>query len=95
MRRRRPEAASGAWLLRRRAGFGTDAGCATFAATFGLSSGLAAPGRLTRHARLRGPGASGGDYFDLFYATWMTGVLYGLLSLAIGMFLKSNGVAVG
>lgn len=41
-----------------------------------------------------GPGASGGDYFDLFYATWMTGVLYGLLSLAIGMFLKSNGVAI-
>lgn len=40
------------------------------------------------------PGASGGDYFDLFYATWMTGFLYGLLSLAIGMFLKSNGVAI-
>lgn len=40
------------------------------------------------------PGASGGDYFDLFYVTLMTGFLYGVLSLAIGMFLKSNGVAI-
>jgi ABC-type transport system involved in multi-copper enzyme maturation permease subunit len=40
------------------------------------------------------PSASGGDYFDLFYATWMAGALYGVLSLAIGMFMKSNGVAI-
>lgn len=40
------------------------------------------------------PRASGGDYFDLIYATWMTGTLYGLLSLGIGMFMKSNGVAI-
>lgn len=41
-----------------------------------------------------GPGASGDDYFQLIYGTWMTGILYGLLSLAIGMFMKSNGVAI-
>lgn len=40
------------------------------------------------------PHASGSDYLDLFYGTWMTGILYGLLSLAVGMFLKSNGVAI-
>lgn len=40
------------------------------------------------------PHASGSDYFDLVYGVWMTGILYGLLSLAIGMFLKSNGVAI-
>lgn len=41
-----------------------------------------------------GPHASGGEFFDLFYSTWMTGILYGALSLAIGMFMKSNGVAI-
>jgi ABC-type transport system involved in multi-copper enzyme maturation permease subunit len=41
-----------------------------------------------------GPSASGGAYFDLLYMTWMTGLLYGVLSLAIGMFMKSNGVAI-
>lgn len=41
-----------------------------------------------------GPHASGSDYFDLVYGAWMTGILYGLLSLAIGMFMKSNGVAI-
>lgn len=41
-----------------------------------------------------GPGAEGSAYFDLLYQTWMTGFLYGALSLAIGMFLKSNGVAI-
>jgi ABC-type transport system involved in multi-copper enzyme maturation permease subunit len=41
-----------------------------------------------------GPHATGGAYFDLFYQTWMTGFLYGALSLAIGMFMKSNGIAI-
>lgn len=41
-----------------------------------------------------GQGAEGSAFFDLFYQTWMTGFLYGALSLAIGMFLKSNGVAI-
>lgn len=41
-----------------------------------------------------GRSAGSGDYFDLFYQPWMTGILYGLLSLAVGMFLKSNGVAI-
>lgn len=41
-----------------------------------------------------GPSASGEMYFDLFYGTWMTCFLYGTLSLGIGMFLKSNGVAI-
>ncbi|MGH2905811.1 MAG: ABC transporter permease subunit [Solirubrobacterales bacterium] len=41
-----------------------------------------------------GPGASGSDYFDLFYGPWMTGLCYGILSLTIGTFLKSNGVAI-
>lgn len=40
------------------------------------------------------PVASGATYLDLFYSVWMTGILYGLLSLAIGMFLKSSGVAI-
>lgn len=38
--------------------------------------------------------ATGEMYFDLFYSAWMTGFLYGVLSLAIGMFLNSNGVAI-
>jgi ABC-type transport system involved in multi-copper enzyme maturation permease subunit len=40
------------------------------------------------------PHAAGSDYFDLIYGVWMTGILYGLLSLAIGTFMKSNGVAI-
>lgn len=40
------------------------------------------------------PGASGSDFFDLIYGVWMTGFLYGTLSLAIGMFMRSNGVAI-
>lgn len=40
------------------------------------------------------PSAGSGDYFDLFYGVWMTGFLYGTLSMAIGTFLKSNGVAI-
>jgi ABC-type transport system involved in multi-copper enzyme maturation permease subunit len=40
------------------------------------------------------PHPQGSDYFDLFYMPWMTGLLYGLLSLTIGTFLKSNGVAI-
>lgn len=40
------------------------------------------------------PHASGSDYFDLFYGVWMTGILYGALSLAIGTFMKSNGIAI-
>jgi ABC-type transport system involved in multi-copper enzyme maturation permease subunit len=49
---------------------------------------------LLASALAPGPAASGSDYFDLVYGAWMTGILYGLLSLAIGMFLKSNGVAI-
>ena len=40
------------------------------------------------------PAANASDLLDLFYAVWMSGILYGLLSLAIGMFLRSNGVAI-
>lgn len=40
------------------------------------------------------PAATGSQYFDLVYGVWMTGFLYGTLSLAIGMFMKSNGVAI-
>lgn len=41
-----------------------------------------------------GPAPTGTEYFDLFYVIWMSGFLYGTLSLAIGTFLKSNGVAI-
>ncbi len=37
---------------------------------------------------------SGEQWFELFYVTWMTGFCYGIFSLAIGMLLKSNGVAI-
>jgi ABC-type transport system involved in multi-copper enzyme maturation permease subunit len=47
-----------------------------------------------------GPPDSGGDpaggtaWFQLFYGTWIGGMLYGLLALSVGTFLKSNGVAI-
>ncbi len=41
-----------------------------------------------------GVAPSGTEVFDLFYSPLMSGLLYGILSLAIGMFLKSNGVAI-
>lgn len=40
------------------------------------------------------PGFTGGDLFDLFWSVWIGGFLYGILSLTIGTFLKSNGVAI-
>lgn len=40
------------------------------------------------------PHADSGDWGGLLYSAWMTGWLFGLLSLAVGMFLKSNGVAI-
>lgn len=40
------------------------------------------------------PGFGSGDLFDLFWAVWISGFCYGILSLAIGTFLKSNGVAI-
>jgi ABC-type transport system involved in multi-copper enzyme maturation permease subunit len=40
------------------------------------------------------PRFDGGDLFDLFWTVWMVGFLYGIFSLAIGTFLKSNGVAI-
>jgi ABC-type transport system involved in multi-copper enzyme maturation permease subunit len=42
----------------------------------------------------RSPAGSSGHYFDLFYSVWMGAFLYGVLSLAIGTFLKSAGVAI-
>ena len=41
-----------------------------------------------------GEPATGELYLDLFYGPFMAGVLYGTLSLCIGTFLKSNGVAI-
>lgn len=41
-----------------------------------------------------GEAATGELYLDLFYGPFMAGVLYGTLSLCIGTFLKSNGVAI-
>ncbi|MGB0873143.1 MAG: ABC transporter permease subunit [Solirubrobacterales bacterium] len=41
-----------------------------------------------------GTAPNGTELFDLFYSPLMSGMLYGTLSLAIGMFLKSNGVAI-
>lgn len=41
-----------------------------------------------------GESASGDLYMDLFYAPIMAGILYGTLSLCIGTFLKSIGVAI-
>jgi ABC-type transport system involved in multi-copper enzyme maturation permease subunit len=41
-----------------------------------------------------GGGATAGNVFDVFYLAWTGGIMYGLLSLAIGTFLKSNGVAI-
>jgi ABC-type transport system involved in multi-copper enzyme maturation permease subunit len=36
----------------------------------------------------------GAQVFDLFYTVMMSGYLYGILALAIGTFLRSNGVAI-
>ena len=41
-----------------------------------------------------GESAQGDMYVDLFYAPIMAGILYGTLSLCIGTFLKSIGVAI-
>lgn len=41
-----------------------------------------------------GEAATGEMYLDLFYGPIVSGVLYGILSLCIGTFLKSNGVAI-
>lgn len=44
---------------------------------------------------IAGAGTTTGEqWFELFYVTWMTGFCYGILSLAIGMLMKSNGVAI-
>ena len=40
------------------------------------------------------PAPSGSNLFDLYYAVWMSGIIYGLLGLTVGMFLRSNGVAI-
>lgn len=32
--------------------------------------------------------------WELFYAVWVGGALYGILALSVGTFLKSNGVAI-
>lgn len=41
-----------------------------------------------------GTAPEGEAYFDLFYSPWVSAVLFGWLSLAIGTFLKSIGVAI-
>lgn len=41
-----------------------------------------------------GNASEGESYFDLFYSPWVSAVLFGWLSLAIGTFLKSVGVAI-
>lgn len=41
-----------------------------------------------------GDAATGEMYIDLFYGPIVSGVVYGVLSLCIGTFLKSNGVAI-
>lgn len=41
-----------------------------------------------------GPEPTSKMWIDLFYGPWMSGVLYGVLSLVIGTFLRSNGVAI-
>lgn len=40
------------------------------------------------------PSPDSSNYFDLVYGVWMSGFLYGTISLAIGMFMKSSGVAI-
>jgi ABC-type transport system involved in multi-copper enzyme maturation permease subunit len=41
-----------------------------------------------------GPGATGEMYFDLFWVPWLGAWCFGVLSLAIGTFLNSPGVAI-
>lgn len=41
-----------------------------------------------------GEQASGGDWFNLFYQPLLTGYIYATIGLAVGMFLRSNGVAI-
>lgn len=41
-----------------------------------------------------GDPSGGTAFFDLFYKVWLGAILYGILALSIGTFLKSNAVAI-
>lgn len=49
---------------------------------------------LLAYLLVGGVAPGGGDWFNLFYQPLISGWIYGVIGLAIGMFLRSNGVAI-